>query len=217
MPELKRVPAVDGLALDPKHPNLSLFSGNDFGYRCGVIGCALSHYRLWRLTADECSSQSVSAVFEDDAWFSARFQDLWDTVMSSRLPEDFDLVYLGGLLGPQTWHELESVARDTGGHIEIPPSVYCASQISESFAIPSKVQFCTYSYILSGRGAKKLCDLVTRDGIKKAIDWFLIDRWPELRVYVTTPILCWSVSQEGSDIFGRMETVTVALEGATEC
>ena len=46
--------AVDGSKLTVTDEITKIFAGNDFGNRRGVVGCALSHYRLWnQLLADE--------------------------------------------------------------------------------------------------------------------------------------------------------------------
>ena len=58
--------AVDGNQLIPDETIHSLFKGNDFNYRKGIIGCAMSHLALWKRLMHDPSSD-VYVVVEDDA------------------------------------------------------------------------------------------------------------------------------------------------------
>ena len=203
--DLERFAAVDGTQLQPEAQLLRLFDGNNFHYRRNVIGCALSHYSLWQRIAHARFPHERVVIFEDDAWFSKSFLALWNEAMASLIPTDFDLIYLGGLIGPATWQSLEEAAAQSAGHIVVPRAHYAGSAVNACFANPLRIQFCTYSYIISKRGADKLCRLVASDGIRFAIDWFLIHHWGQLQVYVTVPLLCWSVYEEGSDIFNNLD------------
>ena len=42
-----------------------LFKGNDFGNRRGVIGCALSHYNLWKALIED-KNHAFYLIMEDD-------------------------------------------------------------------------------------------------------------------------------------------------------
>ena len=65
--------AVDGNQLIPTEYVRSLFRDNDFNYRKGVIGCAMSHLAVWkRLMRD--SSSDVYVVMEDDAVLVDNFE-----------------------------------------------------------------------------------------------------------------------------------------------
>jgi GR25 family glycosyltransferase involved in LPS biosynthesis len=203
---VERVPAVDGRDLAMTPDLRALFEENDFHFRRNIIGCSLSHYRLWQLIASADYPYDRTLIFEDDVWFSCRFLALWNGQMAPRLPPDFDLIYLGGPLGPAMVAEMVDLMDRHDGHIDIPLNSYMASRENESFVRPQQVQFCTYSYIVSRNGARKLCDLVERDKFERSIDWFMIDRWPEMNVYATDPLLCWAVFQEGSDILLDFET-----------
>jgi hypothetical protein len=49
-----------------------------------------------------------------------------------------------------------------------------------------------WAYLLSGRGAQKLVDLVDRDGVQNAIDRFVMAKAAGLRVLECTPMLVFS-------------------------
>jgi GR25 family glycosyltransferase involved in LPS biosynthesis len=64
--EYEFMDAVDGSQLLPTAYIQQLFHGNNFNYRKGVIGCAMSHLALWqRLMHD--TSCDMYVVMEDDA------------------------------------------------------------------------------------------------------------------------------------------------------
>ena len=58
--------AVDGSQLLPTAYIQRLFHGNNFNYRKGVIGCAMSHLALWKRLMHDTSCD-VYVVMEDDA------------------------------------------------------------------------------------------------------------------------------------------------------
>ena len=63
------VNAVDGQSLVPTQEIRDLFRGNDFGNRKGVIGCALSHYNLWKRLVED-PEHDFYLIFEDDITFA---------------------------------------------------------------------------------------------------------------------------------------------------
>ena len=204
---VERFTAVDGRTLSPNPEIEALFAGNDFNFRRNAIGCSLSHFALWRLIASDDYPYERTVIFEDDVWFSKRFLSLWNNEMAPMVPGNFDLFYLGGLLGPATIQGMVDVMQEHDGHIEVPLEAYIDVRESACFGRPIKMQFCTYSYVVSKKGAQKLCSLVQRDKFQRGIDWFMIDRWHEMKVYATVPLLCWAVFQEGSDILLDYETL----------
>ena len=64
--EYEFVDAVDGSQLLPTAHIQRLFHGNNFNYRKGVIGCAMSHLALWKRLMHDTSCD-VYVVMEDDA------------------------------------------------------------------------------------------------------------------------------------------------------
>jgi GR25 family glycosyltransferase involved in LPS biosynthesis len=199
--EVERVPAVDGTGLSPSPELRELFRGNDFGYRRGVLGCALTHYRLWQRIADPAWPHRLTAVFEDDALFCRDFLAVWSGEVAPWIPDDGELLYLGGLSRPAPMMDLLLDHTHFLG-----PEDYVADAVNPRFGRPRRIQFCAYSYVLSRSGARTLCRIVARLGIYRAIDWFVIDCWHCLDVYVCVPTLCWSYGDD-SDIQEKFETL----------
>ena len=48
----KILEAVDGTSLFPDHKICKLFEPNDFHWNCGMIGCTLSHMKIWEMVAN---------------------------------------------------------------------------------------------------------------------------------------------------------------------
>ena len=66
------IKAVDGALLKPTSELKHLFRNNDFGNRKGVIGCALSHYNLWKRLIDD-SHHEYYVIMEDDFVLCSNF------------------------------------------------------------------------------------------------------------------------------------------------
>ncbi len=83
----ERFDAFDGATLTWNNEIDRLFSKNNFGSRSAHIGCALSHYHVWRRIAS--TTGEMHLVFEDDAVFVADgWVDLWNTAIAPDLPLD---------------------------------------------------------------------------------------------------------------------------------
>ncbi len=146
------VRAVDGKELIATPELATMFQKNDFGNRRGVMGCALSHYRLWqRLLTDKQHNHYV--ILEDDV-------DLCDGFASKLaalvIPTDADLL----MLGFSTWNSDSRLAGN--GTVEaLNPAEYAGG---------------TFGYIVTKKGAEKLCAAIKSEGCTRAIDWFMVRR-----------------------------------------
>ncbi len=190
-----RLCAVDGYELKPCRELATLFRGNDFQYRRGVIGCALSHYELWKRVAGAGDVQNA-LILEDDVLFVRDFPRLFRELTAS-LPEEYDLLYVGGY--PLDAAGEEAFRRGDESALP-PPDAYVGERIRPWIGTPRPTDIGTYAYMVSRDGAGKLCACVEAHGFHRAVDYFLMDCWPQLRVYAAVPFLCWSGWGEGSDI-----------------
>ena len=66
------VEAVNGYELEATREIYDLFKDNDFAYRKGVIGCALSHVILWKQLIDD-KDNDYYLISEDDNTFNDDF------------------------------------------------------------------------------------------------------------------------------------------------
>lgn len=183
----ERFPAVDGTALELTEEIRHLFRGNNFSFRRGIVGTALSHLSLWRELA--AAGSGTWLVLEDDARpceaFEARLAPLVarpaaDTGEAAALSdnpageEGFDMVLLGHL----TWEIAPAPIVASGDpHPQLRPMPW------EEFAGG------TFAYLLSARGAQRLVAITERDGIQNGIDTFVGLHGDELLALACVPAL----------------------------
>lgn len=178
---INRVSAVYGNKLTLDAGLAKLFANNDFKWKKGVIGCALSHYNIWK---DLCKNEMRNSimVLEDDAVLVPQFMSKWRAI-AHLMPEDTDIVFLGGVLPPNKQmlpHVTESVN----------PAFARVSRLNMGGQMRRYFHFCTYSYIITNKGAAKLCKLIAERGIFTSIDHMMVNHGDGLlNIYFTTPLL----------------------------
>lgn len=161
LPPYERWEAVDGEKLIITPEITHLFRHNDFHFKSSVMGCALSHYHIWKHIAKNELKETI--IFEDDVLFLKPFE-------VPDLPKGWDLFYFGGveIEGKPVVSEIPGMPLK--GNIIIPQ-------------LPDRVLFCAYCYMLSLEGAKKLLKRVEERGIYRPIDGFMVDTFKLLNVY----------------------------------
>ena len=73
---------IDGKELKPTNELKKLFDGNDFGSNVGAIGCALSHYNLWKQLVED-STNEYYLIIEDDLSLFSHFKETYDKIEQS--------------------------------------------------------------------------------------------------------------------------------------
>jgi GR25 family glycosyltransferase involved in LPS biosynthesis len=170
-----RFPAIDGSNLELCQDLFTLFEQCDFNWKKSVMGCALSHIVLWMQLACEPGDDNVRyLILEDDVRFKLGDEkselDKLETILKA-CPADMELGYLGGVLpgnieAYMSGQVVEPI-NDIWGVIR-PNMLFSRGQPRAAF------HFCTYSYILSKSGAKKLIGrLQQATGCFTSIDHFL--------------------------------------------
>jgi len=151
--------AVDGKTLDSTNALKKLFQGNDFGSRRGVIGCALSHYQLWKeLVADE--DHSYYMVFEDDIELNREtFKAQLDTLQPEL--EKQELLFLGYHMFTQKRAEVKHI-------YDVEAAVLKVEPLNKDLYIGG-----TFAYTVNKVGAQKLIDYIETNGIKHGIDYMM--------------------------------------------
>lgn len=168
----QRVEAVDGKELTLTPDLLTLFKDNDFGFRRGVIGCALSHYNLWKELIE--SDKSYYVIMEDDASFCKNFLKKLQYILSEC---KYDLLFLGYHMSHNN-----RLANKEKYNVE-----------SENIVIESlKTDIYiggTHCYIITKEGASTLLDFIDVNGIKHGIDYLMAKVQKVLPVHETVPHL----------------------------
>jgi GR25 family glycosyltransferase involved in LPS biosynthesis/tetratricopeptide (TPR) repeat protein/GT2 family glycosyltransferase len=168
----QRLAAVDGRELVDSPEIRELFRGNDFRFRRGMVGCALSHISIWRSLAENGEGE-LELVLEDDVQPRGGFDRKLAAVLGELREQhrDFDIALLAYF--PK---EAGLEARGAAA-IELQPMRW------------DRYMGGTFAYVLSGRGARKLVELVERDGVQNGIDWFVMFKQSELRALECDPPL----------------------------
>jgi GR25 family glycosyltransferase involved in LPS biosynthesis len=178
-PRVIRTSAVDGKQIQLTLKIAHLFRKNDFKWMKGIMGCALSHYNLWKQLAE--SNDSAYLILEDDVKCAPDFLEQFGATMQ-HIPTDADVLYLGGVL-PQNLTNYNTCVESVNKFIgQMKPNPYCGSH--DTF-----FHFCTYSYVLTNQGAKKLVSKINKYGICQAIDMMLGTFISEVNIYVSIPLL----------------------------
>ena len=167
----RREPAVDGTALSATPEIQHLFRCNDFGYRRGIVGCALSHIGVWRRLA-EGDEAELHLILEDDAQLVDGFERSLADVCGTLHGEHpgFDVALLGHLTSESLLSEGDS-------------AVALRSMRGRGFVGGLA------AYLVSGRGARRLLELVERDGVQNGIDTFVMLKSDELVVLECHPAI----------------------------
>jgi len=176
--------AVDGKELKPTLEIKKLFSGNDFGYRCGVVGCALSHYNLWvELLNDPRVDYYV--IFEDDIQlasnFKQKFKDLEDEFINR------ECLFLGYHMFSKNRDLLKDQYNTETDKNEV-------TGLNRNLYIGG-----TFAYSINKKGAKKLVDYIRANNIQNGIDYLMAKRCLELDACELKPQIVFSEWYEGVD------------------
>jgi len=203
-----RFPAIDGRKLRLTPDIVKMFSScKSINWSKGVVACALSHISLWMKLVNDKSDIQSYLILEDDAVLEPETADMLNYIHQKGLmPEDCDVLYLGGILPP-----------NKGGFKSVvEPVNECIGRVKENSmfsAEPSRYfHFCAYSYILRRSGAKKLCDMIQARGCWAPADHLLCNSHKELNIYFTIPIVagCYQdtdpkYSESNFNSFGKEE------------
>lgn len=177
-------PAFDGRCIQLTPRLAQLFVPNDFGWKKPVLGCALSHLSLWAELAQEPEACENYLILEDDVKFREDWLQIWD-IASKEIPEDYDVLYLGGVLPPNRagYESILEPVNGMWGRVkensffgQNPPTRY--------------FHFCNYSYILSRRGAQKILEEIQRrGGYYTSADHMVCNRVLDMKHYVLMPLV----------------------------
>jgi len=190
--------AVDGKQLVQTDEICKLFVGNDFGNKRGVIGCALSHYNIWKQLIHD-SNNEFYIIFEDDIKVSSGFKNSvkeYTNLFTSASPA-IDVLFLGYHIHKD--HQLELHMQYENTRIK---------DLDRSTFIGG-----TFAYIVSKEGAKKMVEYIKENGIKHGID-YVMKIIPTLRCSNAQPSIAfsdWFAINPNMDSDIQMDSETLSL------
>jgi GR25 family glycosyltransferase involved in LPS biosynthesis/GT2 family glycosyltransferase len=188
-----RYPAVDGYKLKSTRQLEHLFNFNDYNYRRGMIGCALSHIDIW--TSCEKQKKTV-VVFEDDATFVPRFYSKLKHVLSTT-PQDYDIIFLGHHLFES---RVESDTFDKNIFSDV-----------ERWSVGKSLCYSkggTAGYVITPLGARKMLQFIQDNGMTNGIDTMMQKACDELNIYYCKTHLVYSECYSSTN----MDTVDTDIQ-----
>ena len=188
--EYEFVNAVDGAEIIPTPALKRLFQGNDFGSRRGVVGCAMSHYTLWRQLLKDPDNEFY-VVMEDDFdlcdGFKRAIRGLYDEFMNR------DVMFMGYHMFEKKRAPVRHIYNralkfdDVGGfgvNLDIDITV---EPLDTDLYIGA-----THCYSINKSGAQRLVNYIERNGIKHGIDYLMKIADNGLECYETRPHLAFA-------------------------
>lgn len=187
-PELKdrvtRLAAFEGTKVKMSPAIARLFKPNDFFWKKPILGCALSHLQLWWQLLNEKPEIHTYLILEDDVKLQAGWEDKWKEA-SGYIPEDADIVYLGGVLPPNR-PGFDTVKEKINQYFSrVGPNNFFGQLVPNRY-----FHFCNYSYILTRKGAEKIFKSIDdRDGYWTSADHMVCNRVDLLNHYFLDPLV----------------------------
>lgn len=175
--------AIDGNNLDMNDPDLNLFKHNNPNIlRKGIVGCALSHYKIWKMLVND-KMFDYYVIFEDDVQIADNFIMHLENFLK-KMDTNTDILYLG--------MHMEKINRENTKPIFYDDVSYTIHPFSRNWYAGG-----LFGYIITKNGAIKLDKYITKNGIKMVID-YLTFRAP-ISLYETHPHLVFSNCVQHSD------------------
>jgi GR25 family glycosyltransferase involved in LPS biosynthesis len=168
------VEAVDGRKLSLNFYIEQLFKHNNFNYRSGIVGCALSHMLVWETITNP------TLILEDDVILSDGFTN---ALSKLNLAFDWDVIFLG-------YSQKLGLTLDDKGFQLLKVDVQGARRISLGG---------TFGYLVSPKGAKRLLDYMRTQGIIHAIDTMMQLSADALDIYYLVPPIVYSDCYENNE------------------
>jgi len=151
------IQAVDGKELKPTLELKKLFEGNDFGTRVGVVGCALTHYALWKSLVE--GNDEYYVIFEDDVTLSSNFTKRLDSLKNDM--KTCDYIHLGYHMTTENRKTHNDTYTNDNDKISVVP-------LKSELYIGG-----TFAYSINKNGARVLLDYIEKNGIKHGIDYVI--------------------------------------------
>lgn len=149
------------------------------GYQKGTLGCALSHYKIWSLIAQDETllDNDFYLIVEDDITYVDNFKQKFEKTLSIlRKDSNWDVTYIGFTDYLDTFNQ----------------DVYVHEGIIKLGGGKRLRGGGTFGYLIRKKGAIKLLNCVKHYQIKQAIDWFMIEQFDKAVFYKCEPELVFS-------------------------
>lgn len=207
----ERFSAIDGSLIIPSEQLQRIFDGNDYNMREGMVGCAMSHIKMYIELIN--SKYDAFCILEDDLEFVPEFREKFIEVykalenkVSDEKGTDWDICYIGYHLWP---HHRKDFFYDKKKSPDI-----VKWNTEESMAVSMGG---TTGYLISKKGAKRLLEFINDRGMTNGIDTIQQKSADTLNVYYSIPQLvyseCWTPeTSPDTDIQHNFRSLTIPVE-----
>ena len=191
------IKATDGISLTSTHEIKTLFHKNDFSNNCAVIGCALSHYYLWKsLIEDE--RHDFYLIMEDDFTLCEGFKEKIEDLKAEM--KNKEILFLGYHMFEKEREKVREIYDCSSNNVQI-------SKLNQTMFIGG-----TFCYSINVKGARHLIDYIEKNGIQHGID-YVLGKLNNTICYETKPHLCFSFWDENDkEIDSDIRNNTKALD-----
>jgi len=164
--------------LTPNHKIHRLFQHNDYNYRKGIVGCALSHIFMWYELVNS-SNLNGMLICEDDAELSPNFTNKFIHLLTST--PDAGIIFLGH-------HPYPAYKKTSDYDRSIFP---IAEKWSKEKSITESMGGTT-AYYISKTAAGSLLDWIDDNSVKHGIDWVMFEAEIPQGVYYSRPFIAFA-------------------------
>ena len=139
-------------------------------YTQATIGCALSHYYVWKFIIQNNIKQAL--VLEDDALLNGAKLKHLDYIQNHL--DQYDLIFIHNDLPERLPNPLDS----------------CNRFYLHRFRGPEWYKQYTVGYVITKKGAEILFNNTNLKTFNKAVDWFITEQWNSLRIGIVSQSIC---------------------------
>lgn len=201
---IQRFDAVDGRATILTDEMRHLFRNNRFGWKKGVVGCTLSHYRIWQKLAADPSPDAAYLVLEDDAVLDSSWRSRWNELIETNGCIPADVMYLGGVLPPNRPGLPTAINTHDGKWASFKASRMFVQPSAHPSVLSQYFHMCAYAYVMTRHGARKLMELVEKEGLERVSDHMMCDNYELLGLGLLYPTVA-SCYQDEDPRYGAAE------------
>jgi GR25 family glycosyltransferase involved in LPS biosynthesis/molybdopterin-guanine dinucleotide biosynthesis protein A len=135
-----------------------LFRNNDFSYKKGVIGCALSHIELWKKLVND-NNNDYYLILEDDIEFNPNFKTIYDE-LTDKL-KNIEMLFFG-------YHMYVNVNKEIKEEYSLLKNEIKVQDFNDNLSLGG-----FFSYSINKKCAKKLLEYIENNGIQNGIDYLI--------------------------------------------
>ena len=177
------VNGIEGLNLKSSKQIYKMFEGNDFAYRRGIVGCALTHYQIWLDLLSDTEEEGY-LILEDDCRLDKDFVKKVEELEKDLKSEE--VVFFG-------YHYFNSEMEKNN----LKEKYLNSTSNSKIYPLNKDLSVsAAFAYYISKTGARKMCNKIQKKGIQHGID-FEMNHLDDLNTKEVQPFLAFSDWHQG--------------------